>query len=592
MKKKHFFYAFALIFIVALESMAAPAKPVKHLLSQPDGTRLEVYLCGDEFLHYYVTTDNILLHKADNGYWKYAVLSADSSIVAGAYIAKMPESRTDEERSYIKGIDKNSLTVAMRHSSVISMAANQQRVAPGEIKGKFPTIGTVRGLVILAEYQDIKFSKNATRELYTNLIAKDNYVGEVASGSVRDYFVSQSNGLFTPEFDVVGPVTLPKERAYYGSNYRDGEKVSDMVIDACHLADENFDIDFTRYDCNDDGTVDFVYVVYAGYGEAQGGPKESVWPQSSTLEYAYWQTIDGMYLGRYSCSCELNDNKGEKLDGIGTFCHEFSHILGLPDVYDPIYSGCPGLGGWDVMDIGGYNNDSKTPAGYTAMDKYTVGWLVPDVLNEAQGNLTLESFSSSNKAYFMVSDKNPNEYYTLENRQNEGWDRYLPGHGLLICHIDYNLHLWNSNRVNTASSRYEHIMLIPADGKMESGDAGDTFPGESNKTSFTDTSEPVANWHSGEKVGMPITNIREDNGIISFDFRSGSGIESSSDSCMKIYGDNTGIICSNPDGAEIFIYTIDGRLLSRVNDNSSRINVPEGIYVVKVGDKVMKVKVG
>lgn len=591
MKINYFLSAFVVLLIITMESLASPAKPVKHLLSQPDGTMLEVFLRGDEFLHYYETFDGVLLKQADNGSWNYAVLSEENSVIAGKYVAKMPLFRSVEEQVYVKGINKTALRNVLENKAEKARSV-RQKVMPGEIKATFPTTGVVRGLVILAQYQDIKFSKDATSELYKKVIAEDNYVGDISSGSVRDYFVDQSNGLFTPEFDVVGPVTLPQKRAYYGSGSNDGkEKVSEMVIDACLLADNEFDVDFSRYDSNDDGAVDFVYVIYAGHGEAQGGPGESVWPQSSTLEYVYWKKLDGMYLGHYSCSCELKGASGEELDGIGTFCHEFSHILGLPDIYDPI-SVFIGMGYWDVMDIGSYNNDSKTPAGYTAMDKYTLGWLTPEVLTEPQGDVKLEALSASNKAYFIVSEKNPNEYYTLENRQNVGWDAYLPGHGLLISHIDYDLHLWNSNRVNTVAAGHERVKLIAADGDVEKNDAGDTYPGETNNTSFTDTSKPASVWHTGGKVGKPLKNIREENGVIHFDFMGGSGIKLMEGNCMAVYAEGNRIVCSNPEKREVSIYTIDGILLSAFSDTSFEISVNEGVYVVKIDGEVKKLKVG
>lgn len=590
MKKLFLLLAFAAAFILTMESQAAPAKPVKLLLTQPNGATLEAYLRGDENLHFYVTTDEVLLQKAGDGYWKYANLSGHGTIVAGKCIAKSAEERTDAEKEYVGGIDKVSISNALR-AKAREKKNIQLKVAPGEINTPFPTIGTVRGLVILAEYQDIKFSEKTTPELFKELIGGQGYQGELASGSVRDYFTDQSNGLFTPEFDVVGPVTLPQKRVYYGGD-KEGEKASQMVIDACILADKEHNVDFTRYDRNDDGIVDFIYVIYAGYGQAQGGPEESVWPQSSSLEYTYWKTLDGMYLGRYSCSCELNGNEGEQLDGIGTFCHEFSHILGLPDIYDPVYSGCLGMGYWDVMDIGSYNNDSKTPSGYTAMDKYTVGWLTPEVLEEPGGNVRLEALGFSNKAYFIVSEKNPNEYYTLENRQKQGWDEHLPGHGLLITHIDYDLNIWNLNRVNTSTSGHERVKLVPADQKNEQGDSGDTYPGTSGNTSFTNNSKPAAEWHTGEKVGRPVTNIREENGVILFDFMGGTGIhqEGSDGVSMQVQGNR--IMGDNPQKQEVRIYTIDGRLLEVINRTSFSVTIDEGVYVVKTGGRVMKLRVG
>ena len=423
---------------------------------------------------------------------------------------------------------------------------------------------------------------------------EENYDGDIASGSVRDYFLNQSENKLKLHFDVVGPITLSQNRKYYGSAEEAGkERVDEMMAEAVKLAKEqNPDLDFSSYDLNEDGVVDFVYAIYAGYGEAQGGPEETVWPQSSTLEYKDWNLYDGLYLGRYSCSCELRGKTGSTLDGIGTFCHEFSHILGLPDIYDPRYSGCPGLNGWDVMDIGSYNNESKTPAGYTAMDKYTLGWLKPELLDGPQ-SVSLEALATSNKAYFLVSEKNPNEYFTFENRQNVGWDAALPGHGLLICHIQYDKGIWRSNTVNTDG--FEHVSLVVADkNKRESEGSSmkDVFPGSSKNTSFTDDSEPAMLWNSGAKVGKPITNIKEVDGVITFDFMKDTGIESfEAITDFRVYSEGQTIVISNDGLDEINIYSLSGELIYTSKEANCRIPVDKGCYIVRIGTKSSKVNV-
>lgn len=589
--KKQLLISLLITFICIATSEAAPALPVKHQVMQPDGTTLTVYLRGDEFMHYYETTDGIMLQKNPEGYYCYAELSEEGTIKATPLVAHNQGLRSSDEITFIQNIDQEVLRNVEFQKMVLEKSI-RQKVAPSVIHTEFPTIGDVNGLVILAQYQDIKFSEAATIEVYDRVMNEENYNGPVASGSVRDYFLHQSNNKLKLQFDVVGPVTLSNNRSYYGSAVKSGkEKVNEMVMEAVKLANEqNPELDFSQYDKNNDGVVDFIYVIYAGHGEAQGGPEECVWPQSFSLEYIDWTIYDGLYLGRYSCSCELSGGTGSNLDGIGTFCHEFSHILGLPDIYDPKYAGSPGLGNWDVMDIGSYNNDSKTPAGYTAMDKYTLGWLTPKILENPQ-SVSLEALATSNEAYFLVSDKNPNEYYTFENRQNVGWDAALPGHGLLICHIEYDKTIWRLNRVNT--NHNDHVFLVVADKNKnpnDNSDMRDVFPGSSGNTSFTDTSEPAMLWNSGEKVGKPITNIREKDGIIHFDFMRSTGIESfiaSDDS--NVYSDDQSIIISNEKQDEISIYTIEGKLIYHSKDNNCRIPADKGCYVFQIGSKSGKV---
>ena len=592
--EKRLLFNLLITFMCIATMEAAPALPVKHQLTQPDGTTLTVYLRGDEFMHYYETVDGLVLQKSLDGFYCYAELSKESKVIASPLIAHDETLRSPDEIAYIRGIRQESLRNVLIEKMNLDKSIRQKAVSPGSIKQDFPTVGEVHGLVVLVQYQDIKLSEAATVEAYDRVMNEENYDGDIASGSVRDYFLNQSGNKLKLHFDVVGPITLSKNRKYYGSAEEVGkERVDEMMAEAVKLAKEqNPDLDFSSYDLNEDGIVDFVYAIYAGYGEAQGGSEETVWPQSSTLEYKDWNLYDGLYLGRYSCSCELRGKTGSTLDGIGTFCHEFSHILGLPDIYDPKYSGCPGLNSWDVMDIGSYNNDSKTPSGYTAMDKYTLGWLKPELLDSSQ-SVSLEALATSNKAYFLVSEKNPNEYFTFENRQNVGWDAALPGHGLLICHIQYDKGVWRSNTVNT--NGFEHVSLVVADkNKRESEGSSmkDVFPGSSENTSFTDDSKPAMLWNSGAKVGKPITNIKEVDGVITFDFMKDTGIESfEAITDFRVYSEGQTIVISNDGLDEINIYSLSGELIYTSKDANCRIPVDKGCYIVRIGTKSSKVNV-
>lgn len=523
---------------VSLASWAMPAKPGKVVMTQPDGTKIEAYVRGDEWFSYYETLDGKVLMPAADGALKYAELDASGNVVAGDVAAGAPAARGVREARAAKAAD----TAALR-AALVSQAERARRAAaqPGAIKVKFPTTGTVRGLIILAQYQDVKFTAQSTLDKFKDMAMSDNYQGENAPGSMRDYFVTQSNGLFTPEFDVVGPVTLPQDRKYYGGPESGSERISDMMNDASELAMNECGVDFSKYDSNGDGFVDFLYVIFAGHGQAQGGPVESVWPCALDLSSdTSIPDFNGVYLGKTACSCELSGGSGETLDGIGTFCHEFSHILGLPDIYDANYTSFYGMNHYDIMDRGGYNNDGRTPCGYTAMDKYTVGWLTPTVLDGPATGLQLGDLAASNKAYFLVSQQDKNEYYTFENRQPNKWDAALPGHGLLVSHIKYSSSIWNKNIVNTAKGGFEHVQLIAADNAWTDNtdddpyaEANDVFPGvDGDFTEFTSATAPALTWRTGESAeGQGITNISlSADGIVSFDYSDGTtairGIES------------------------------------------------------------------
>jgi len=524
--------------------MAVPAKPGLYTFTQPDGSVVEASLIGDEHFHYYLTpTGKYMLRDAD-GFLREADIATVNGRMAKA------------------------------------MAAAQ----PGEITRTFPTTGTVRGLIIMAEFQDVKFLDKTTREYIDKKVNSENFVSEETAGSVIDYFREQSGGLFTPEFDVVGPVTLPQNRAYYGLS----EDLVSFYRDACVAADTQTDADFSKYDVNNDGFVDFVFVIFPGYGEAQGGPSECIWPAMMDLSNHIYEYFDNMSIKEAACACELKGASGENWDGIGTICHEFSHILGLPDVYDAKNSGGYGMCHFDLMDVGTYNGDGRIPSGYTAMDRYTLGWLEPEVLDESATGVQLEPLIGSNKAYFIVNPDDKDEYYTLENRQLSGFDSGLPGHGMVVSHIHYDPKHWHHNTVNALSAaRYEHIELIAADNEKlpnDASEAADPFPGTKNVTSFGDDTTPAAIWRStaNKQPGFSITNIIEgENGIITFDFtKAGSGIENIANGDTAISG---GHGCINAP-TEAHIFSIDG---SQVSKDS----LEPGVYVVYLNGRSVKVLV-
>lgn len=564
-----------------LQAKASPARPGKIIYVQPDGKKITTYLRGDEFMHYYESEDGAVLLPDHDGVLRYASVSADGNVIPSQVRASDISERGAEEKAFVKMQDSLLIRKIICSENRQKRINVQSKVNPETIKNTFPTTGVVNGLIILAEYSDVKFQPNHTREVYDELANKEGYDGEHASGSIFDYFVSQSYGKFKPHFDVVGPVTLPHEMKYYGTE----ELVAEMVKDACNEAKDKLGTDFSKYDANGDGNVDFVFVIYAGYGESQGGSYETVWPQKVDLTYESWKTYDGLYLGNVACSCELRGNSGTELDGIGTFCHEFSHILGLPDVYDTSVTGTGfGMGCWDVMDIGLYLNDSRTPAGYTAMDKYSLGWISPKVLSEPTSNLSLGALSETDEAYFIVCEDNGREYFTLENRQNSGWDKELPGHGMIISQIHYVPSLWSSNRVNASGNDYDHISLVAADNdKSADTYSSDTYPGTSGVTSFTDDTTPAASWHTtSSAVGCPITNIREEQGVIFFDFkRTSTDVPHvTADNGLTLSTDNGVLKILNPREEVVTVLTADGRIVSSTATAEQTINTGKGIYIV------------
>lgn len=560
--------------LASLPMWAAPALPGFHRLTQPDGTVVEAQIIGDENFHYYETKAGEWLMADSKGTMRPMVIGADGRLAASGELTG--KATPASVRAELK--EAFSREFKARSSEQAAL-----RIAPEKIPQTFPTTGEVTGLILLCEYQDVKLSEEATAEHYRELCNKQGLQSDITTGSVLDYFSAQSNGKFTPKFDVFGPITLPYNRAHYGM---DNDIVS-QFRDACLVADEK-GLDFSKYDINNDGFVDFLFIIYAGYGQAQGGPYESVWPAMQDLSNYVFDYFDGLNLGVAACSCELKGNSGTNLDGIGTICHEFSHILGLADIYDTSNQGGHGMSHYDIMDVGSYNDNQITPSGYTAMDKFTLGWLEPRVLEASEKDVRLEPFDSSHESIFIVNPDNANEYYTLENRQQQGWDKGIPGHGLVISYCHYVPAFWRRNVVNAASaSGYEHVCIVAADNSWavtNAEEAGDPFPGTLKNTSFSANTKPAGLWNSTKTAFLPeITNIREtEDGAILFDFNANaSGVDeiiAGAVTAVRVNGND--IIA--PAGSVVF--DISGR-------KAGMTGLPSGIYVVHTPEGTVKVAI-
>ncbi|MCG8701701.1 MAG: M6 family metalloprotease domain-containing protein, partial [Bacteroidales bacterium] len=281
------------------------------------------------------------------------------------------------------------------------------------------------------------------------------------------------------------------------------------------------------FDNDNNGSVDGVYLIYAGYGEEAGGGSNAIWAHAWSIPTVY---KDGKKVNRYSCSAELKGNSGSKITAIGVICHEFGHVLGAPDYYDTDYStggSFSGTGRWDMMAGGSWNNGGVTPAQHNAFTKVVIyGWANATVLSSAK-NVTVKN-SVDNKSFYRINSKTNNEYWIMENRQKTGFDAKIPGHGLMIYHVHKNVHNVG-NKINATSPQKMYPVCASAStnpgsskssyGSINSG--GCPFPGTSNKTSLTDATTPHMKSWAGQNTNAPITNIKETNGVITFKFKGG-----------------------------------------------------------------------
>lgn len=505
------FLAIALLLFAVASAHAVPAYPGLMKITQPDGSILTYRIIGDEHFHAFATTDGHMIKPDADGAMRYIeAISEDGTPVMGM-IAHDPEMRQLAEKERLNTIGTADFKKA--YSNAMRKAPIMQRL-PGP---SFPTTGNLKGVVLLVEFADNSMQDGHDSNLFHSVMNEEGFSLDGATGSARDYFISQSMGKFTPEFDVVGPIKLKKNMMYYGANDNRGQDVrpAEMVKEACEYAETELGVDFSKYDYNNDGIVDFVYVIYAGYAESYGASSNTIWPHASNLvSLGVSCNVSGKQVQRYACSSELKYISGTKLEGIGTFCHEFSHVLGLPDAYNTINQYYVQLGVWDVMDTGNYNNESHTPPAYSAFERYSLGWLELIELDTPSDLITLQELTENNVAY-RISTDDENEFFTLENRQQKGWDAYQPGRGLMIFHIAYEQSAWDGNYVNSGTiPRYD---LVEADGTQGTETATDLYPIETNDM-FTDYSSPSSLSWDGTPTEKGITNIRNENGIISFSF--------------------------------------------------------------------------
>ena len=494
----------------AITISAVPAKPgLKRIITLANGTQVEAMLVGDEYGHYWLANDG-----------KAYVETTTTGLYTPANLSTL-QTQANQKRN----------------------AANQlrnKRMAARKAKGASSFTGQKKGIIILVNYQDVAMNPANNQTLWNRVANEVNFQYGEFKGSMRDYFYDQSDGVFELDFDVVGPYTVSQNRSYYGGNNYQGDdkKPASMVSEACQQADA--DVNFADYDWDGDGEVDQVYVVYAGKGEADGGPSSSIWPHEWSLSSAGYYGdgsgalhLDGVKIDTYACGPELDGSSG-RIAGIGTMCHEFSHCLGYPDFYDTDYSGGQGMGNWDLMDSGSYNGNSYQPSGYTGYERWVAGWKTPITLSADTQVSAMQPINQGGDFYIIYNKANQNEYYLLENRQKVGWDASLPGKGLLIIHVDYNESAWASNQPNDDPS-HQRMTWIPADNEYQytvyqgtkyysfEGMTNDTYP-YGSVNAFNKNTTPAAKFCNKNSDGSyymdsSIENIKQNsNGTVAFNF--------------------------------------------------------------------------
>ena len=379
--------------------------------------------------------------------------------------------------------------------------------------------------VLLCAFPDQPFSVNEPQAAFTRLLNETGYSDNGGTGSAAEYYLLSSFGQLSLTFDVYGPYTVSHNMEYYGGNTSSShsKNAKELVIELINLAG-NDGVDFSQYDANNDGVVDNVSVFFAGYNEAEGGDESTLWPHQSKISGGpHW---NGKEFSSYLMTSELRGHKGTNMAGIGTYCHEFGHVLGMPDLYntnnnkseEKIYT----LGSWDIMCNGSYNNLGRTPPLYSAFERFMMGWHIPTQLSEA-GVYSLPVAEENNTSFLLAASTHnlspmspsPSEYFLLENRQRTGWDgrsdECLPGVGMLVSHVTFNSGNWDRNSFNDQEPLGIDIVEAYNHNPTEAA-AHDPYPGTMNVTTFV----PALN--SGDSLfSLGLHNIlQRDNGVVSF----------------------------------------------------------------------------
>lgn len=520
---------FAFILSIA-GAWGSPALRLRTKAAQPDGSVLTIVKGGDERAAFTATTDGYVVAKGADGGYYYAIpaTSGDGSLQTSAVLAHDKATRSALEQQWAEAnATKGSALMA-------TAAAKSRRLRPATratIGSSQRPAGKHTYPVILAAFSDVDFTTPNPADTFNLQFNQEGYSEGGAVGSVRDYFVAQSRGAYTPDFEVVGVVRLPQTRAYYGAHRRSAtdSNVPRMVKDAVDLA-EAAGADFSRYR-NGGSDVPLVAVVYAGVGEHSSWEEDAVWASFYPNSTRYSKGTIASFLVTCEMMPEILEysNHTDTIyhrEGIGTFCHEFSHFLGLPDFYNTANSSENiTMSYWDVMDYGQYWRNGAAPVGYTAYEKNFMGWLDIPTLETSKQLVRLNALGSENEnAYRIVNDNNRsgNEYYLLENRQPSTWYPRSLGSGMLATHIDYNQKAWDNNTVNTVAG-HERMTYLPADNSMPdelSAKAddyrGDLFPGLTGNTSLRDNNSPGFRQYSGSSMGKYLTCITDTQGIVSF----------------------------------------------------------------------------
>lgn len=559
-----------LVMLLSVSTMqAVPAYPGSVVVHQPDGTTVTLLLHGDEWLSYHTTIDGYSVVQDQHGYYVYAQRQ-NGQLVATQQVAHDAELRSADEQHFLSTVSKHlvpemsPLQAAMKRTVV---EQERRKLASRRAIGDFGyDYSLFRGLIILVQYSDRNFSRYGFRDLVYDMVNQEGFSGfdnQVYTGSVLDYFSDNSNGLFRPHFDVAGPVTISYSQ-YSANGTMNHEQLINAAIDAVDA-----EVDFSQYDGDGDGSVDMIYFIFSGNGSNYtGNDQRLMWPHRFyVLNEGSNVYKDGIRLWDYAVSTELigatQVPSSIMIDGIGTICHEFSHVLGLPDLYDTDYAESGGRSvtpeQWSLLSSGNYLNYGRTPAGYSLFERWAVGWTTEDPkVIRYTGDYDLDPLFMQSKGY-RINTPNANEFFLLENRQQHAfkWDAYLPGSGLLVHRVDLSdMDVWASNKVNV-DPQHNYYKVIRAAGESLKNTAYDVFPGSWSVTTLSSDSYPanLRTWDD-KSVATSLSNISTSGYMITFH------------ADVEQEPDNLALFCTEEVGAEVTLRLDNAEVLYVYGDEA------------------------
>lgn len=509
------FLRLAVTFVLLLSGIyasAVPAQPGIIEFEQPNGYILQLTLHGDEFVHWSQTVDGYTILQNQDGFYVYAIKNAKGDLTTSEQVAHNPQDRGVLEAAFVQTLSKKLRFSQAQIDETFEKWGGGKDVSK---RGGFPTTGTNNLIMILANFSDTEIS--FPQENFENYMNEENYNG---TGSFRDYYIEVSYGQLIVNTTVTVWVTLPNTHDYYGPQSKWKEFARDAVVAASPY------VDYSDFDNDGNGKVDGVAIIHQGRGQEATSNTSDIWSHSSNLNYFQYISYNGVQIDAYTVQPEKSGNNA--MATIGVMCHEFGHNLGAPDYYDTDYEEngeYTGTGNWDIMAGGSYNNSGRTPAHHNPYTKWKYyEWITPTELDSKQEVTMLNSAENTTDFYFYKTPT-ATDYWLMENRQKIGFDSYVPGHGLLIYHVDeqyINSHDWG-NDINAGQHQGFYPVCAFASGNPPANygninSASTPFPGVLGNTEFSDNTTPSSTSWTGQNTNKPITNITETGTEISFSF--------------------------------------------------------------------------